>query len=329
MIKKFPKIYGFKSNGYREGSYRGKIKLHGTNGAIAIVNGVVNAQSRERVLSERDDNAGFCEWVNSKKLSLDKNVVIFGEWCGPGIQKGVAINKIPHKIFAVFCVYLTDEQHFIYDPDELTSMLSAMIANDFIVLPWQTEDYLITSVSPKNEVATNAALSIDKINALVDECDKEDPWVKQQYGISGVGEGFVFYPTFIQETDVLFPTLLERVNPQIGLPTHLFEEYVFKVKGKEHRGHKKAASATKVNFSGIEEFLDTVLPQCRLEQGLAEACNGVRSNENIPAFMKWISNDVLLECKDDFAAISHIPEKAAMQMVTKKALRWYKEGQST
>ena len=29
-------------------------------------------------------------------------MVVYGEWCGPGVEKGMAISALPAKVFAVF-----------------------------------------------------------------------------------------------------------------------------------------------------------------------------------------------------------------------------------
>ena len=43
-------------------TYRAKIKLHGTNGGVVIdPNGKVTAQSRESVLTPKNDNKNFCK----------------------------------------------------------------------------------------------------------------------------------------------------------------------------------------------------------------------------------------------------------------------------
>src|SRR5262249_9780571 len=82
-------------------TYRGKVKLHGTNAAVQISkDGTIGAQSRTNMLTPTADNAGFAKWIESNHsawATIDvggaETMVVFGEWCGPGVQKGVAVNS--------------------------------------------------------------------------------------------------------------------------------------------------------------------------------------------------------------------------------------------
>ena len=54
-------------------------------------------------------HAGFATWVaqNIKYFAYlkgDRNLTIFGEWCGSNIQKGVAVSQIGRKVLAVFAI---------------------------------------------------------------------------------------------------------------------------------------------------------------------------------------------------------------------------------
>jgi hypothetical protein len=139
-FKHFPDIEGFhvavKSGeyfGFPTVHYRGKIKLHGTNAGVRIKDGEVAAQSRTQLITPTSDNAGFAKWVETRKdwfknLAYNcNNVVIFGEWCGPGIMKGTAINQIPHKAFVVFAVIeftgeTDDDAQVVVEPTEIDKL---------------------------------------------------------------------------------------------------------------------------------------------------------------------------------------------------------------
>ena len=99
----------------------------------------------------------------------------------------------------------------------------------------------------------------ETINAMVEEVEKIDPWVKETFGIEGVGEGLVLYP----EID----RLIERAD---------YTQYLFKAKGLKHQSikSKKAVSIDPELVKTIEEFVNLFVTESRLEQGLAEACNG-------------------------------------------------------
>jgi RNA ligase len=105
--------------------FQGTVKLHGTNAGIACdAHGNVWCQSRENIITPQADNAGFAMFVHKYQLYFDslfaeaRNVkvlgdnhtmLIFGEWCGAGIQKKVALTQFP-KMFVVFGVARVDGQ---------------------------------------------------------------------------------------------------------------------------------------------------------------------------------------------------------------------------
>ena len=86
--------------------FEGTVKLHGTNASVCgNKDGDIWAQSRNNIITPENDNAGFAKFVESNKnyfkdiinILLEaypdyQTVVIFGEWCGAGIQKNVGIS---------------------------------------------------------------------------------------------------------------------------------------------------------------------------------------------------------------------------------------------
>lgn len=65
-------------------------KLNGTNSCIIIQEGsIVGCQSRNRIITEEDDNFGFAKWVgkNINELETLGDGYHYGEWAGQGIQK--------------------------------------------------------------------------------------------------------------------------------------------------------------------------------------------------------------------------------------------------
>jgi hypothetical protein len=97
----------------------GTPKLHGTNASVCIrSDGEIWFQSRKNIITIDKDNAGFAVFACHKdkiklwekiskniqsKLDLPDNIdiIIFGEWCGKGIQSGVAISELS-KMFVIF-----------------------------------------------------------------------------------------------------------------------------------------------------------------------------------------------------------------------------------
>lgn len=105
--------------------FRGYVNLHGSNGGVVsdLHEDTIIYQSRERVITPGDDNAGFAAFMSQHddvvghindslvRLFPDKIIkqtAIFGEWCGEGIQKGVAITQLP-KMFVVFALKIIEQ----------------------------------------------------------------------------------------------------------------------------------------------------------------------------------------------------------------------------
>lgn len=116
--------------------FSGTVKLHGTNAAVGVdFNNEIWFQSRENIITPDKDNAGFAMFAYSKNtiwqdiatnvvsewckpgdtfksadsFTYNKDVLIFGEWCGGNIQKGVAITGLP-KMFVIFGIALVDSE---------------------------------------------------------------------------------------------------------------------------------------------------------------------------------------------------------------------------
>lgn len=77
-------------------------KLDGTNAQVCITeHGDILAGSRNKWITEKDDNYGFARWVNGNKDELLKLGPgrHFGEWWGAGIQRRYGLNE---KRFSLF-----------------------------------------------------------------------------------------------------------------------------------------------------------------------------------------------------------------------------------
>jgi hypothetical protein len=70
-------------------------KMDGTNACIIIQDGLIKGvQSRNRLITPENDNAGFANYVQTNRETLITlgDGYHYGEWCGPGIQKN------PHNL---------------------------------------------------------------------------------------------------------------------------------------------------------------------------------------------------------------------------------------
>lgn len=278
--------------------YRGKMKLHGTNAGIRVLNGEVCAQSRTQLITPLADNAGFARWVESCKdfwRGVGTDCVVFGEWCGPGIMKGTAINQIPKKIFAVFAIFVGEDM--ISDPEKIEEVL-ANRPDDVHILPWEGEAFTIDYCSQASMRATAPSL-----NAVVETVEKCDPWVKKVFGVEGIGEGVVYYP------------ITDKVK--------VFSDFAFKAKGEEHRvvKAKEAVQVAPEVAKGINDFVSMFVTEPRMEQGLA-AIGGHPLMPKVGEFLKWEMADIAKESVVELEAAGLTWDKV-QKAVLAACREWY------
>lgn len=302
-------------------SYKAKIKLHGTNAGIQIhEGGTVVAQGRNRVLggeSKKDDNMGFGKWVMQTRdywskqiLSNCSSITVYGEWCGQGIQHGCSISLVPKKMFCVFALHFnfknTDEPNLSIDPVMIRSYLSELdgAPEGLHIIPWFPGGDIVLDYSDPVQLQE----SCDLINELVLEVEKCDPFVKETFGVEGMGEGLVYYP----------------VN--FGYRRCDVASYMFKAKGEKHRTvkTKKAASIDPVHAKNVADFVELVVSEARLEQGLQEVCGGEADIKKTGDFLKWVGQDVHKECQVELDAAC-LSWKDVGKGISKRAALWFKE----
>lgn len=343
-IRKFMLAYPDNLNGNPVVTYRSKVKLHGSNCAVQIhMDGSVICQSRTSILTPEDDYAGFAKWVKSNEDAWRKtvavhsmftgdekpdhylNVIFYGEWIGPGVQKGVAVSEIPKKSFAIFAMRFLDkdglplEDNLIIEPARI-EMYNVQNIPDTYVLPWYSDPLEIGWTASDEVLEVEAAL----INQWVSSIEANDPWVEDNFGVKGTGEGLVFYPVSKEH--------LGATN---------FNNLVFKAKGEKHRV-VKAKAAVQVSAdvaANADQFVAMVLTEARLEQG-ARAIQGEHKHEEkldclwcitpdikfelkrVGEFIKWITADVQKETKDEMEAAGLTWEQVNKPLTT-FARTWY------
>lgn len=323
-FKHFPDIEGFhvavKSGeyfGFPTVHYRGKIKLHGTNAGVRIKDGEVVAQSRTQLITPTSDNAGFAKWVETRKDWFknlpygdrvgSSNIAIFGEWCGPGIMKGTAINQIPHKAFCVFAVMgfvgaTDDDAVVLVEPTEIEKLFVNK-PEDVYVLPWCCEP-LRVEFGNREQLQGVA----DHLNKYVEEIEPCDPWVKATFGVEGTAEGAVYYPVEAGKTTIR---------------RKWFSDFVFKAKGEKHKvvKTKQAVQVDPAVAKSIDEFVTLFVTEPRLEQGLTNT--GPADMKNTGAFLKWFCQDVQKESTTELEA-SNLTWDQVAKAVQIAAREWYK-----
>lgn len=295
---------------------RGKIKLHGTNAAIRFApDGSWTAQSRNRILTADYDNAGFYAWVDANVSNGNLNVLkylagcaqkiitVYGEWCGSNIQTNVALTGLPNFL-AVFA-FDYEGDLTIFEPSWINRLVGQI--PDVYILPWHTESLV---VDPFGGDATQAA--IDAMNKYVYAIEEVDPWVEENFGVRGPGEGLVFYEI-----------------PKVGNCAWKFSEIplkLFKAKGEDFRT-VKSRNPVQMRVShatGVQDFVEMVVTPARLRQGVQEGASGELDIRQTGPFLKWIANDIIKECGPEMEE-SGLVWKDVAQVINSRAMQFWRE----
>jgi hypothetical protein len=275
--------------------FEGTVKLHGTNSAVCLSpTGEMWFQSRENIITPEKDNAGFAMFATANSDAFNdilvdvsrgdpRTAVVFGEWCGQGIQKGVAISELP-KMFVIFGIALVDDDGTkIYLTREQVE--------------WVCEDnkkYLGSQIKciyhfPTYEMIIdfeNPHESQNHLNEITEAVEAECP-VGKALGVSGVGEGVVWH-------------CVEEGWEDSG--------YWFKVKGDKHSKSKVTTLATVdvERINNIKELADRLAHNGRLEQMHQQVFDTLNGGETdmtkMGDFIKAVMADVFKEDIDIIAA---------------------------
>ena len=278
-------------------TYRAKVKLDGTNAAIRVrADGTWTAQSRSRDIVPGDDNYGFAKWAEGRDFGRLANragdVVLYGEWCGKGIQKRTAVATLD-PMWCVFGMRLPRDGGLVASPD----MLADVVPVGVHVLPWWGP---AVEINFDDDAQTDIGLAI--VNSLVEEVERCDPWVRSQFMVEGMGEGLVFYPwfDFLAEKDV---------------------ELMLKAKGEKHT-QVRPAKREPVASETLVAFVAQFVTEARCEQALQEGCAGVAEMSQTGNFLKWINQDILAESETELEA-SAMKWKDVQSAVTRTAKQWW------
>ena len=288
-------------------TFIGTVKLHGTNAAIVSRPGSISYQSRERVLTVEQDNAGFLNHMTQHPdavvdvlesiaaladADLTKDTIaVYGEWCGGNIQQGVAITGLP-KMFVIFAIKVNGEWinrpiPFVEDKD--ASIYTIEVFGDFHI----TIDF------EQPETSQNILAS------MTERVEARCP-VGAFFGKEGVGEGIVWRCMSDPTSDLWF-----------------------KVKGEKHSASKvKTLAPVDVEaVENIREFVSKTVTEARLEQGLQNLINEQSKPfdmTSISDFIRWVYGDIVKE-ESDTAVASGIDPKKIGGLIAQSAKRWYVE----
>ena len=283
-------------NPYPTLKFIGTVKLHGTNAAIVkYKDGHYEFQSRERVLALGDDNSAFMLNLSKKNyqqlfdgIEFDDHCAIYGEWCGQGIQAGVAISKLP-KMFVIFAVRIDN----VYQ--DLGKYLHIHNNEENIYNIRQFEHYHL-DIDFNNPEDVNNTL-VDFTTAVEAQCP-----VGKHFGVEGVGEGIVW--EYTDDT----------------------KRYIFKVKGEKHQSSKikKLVSVDVEQIKGLKEFASYAVTESRLNQGVdkLKELNKPIDMTSTGEFLRWIVTDIIKEEQDTIVE-NQIDPKKVNGFISSVARQWW------
>jgi hypothetical protein len=299
--------------------YEGTVKLHGTNASVCgNKEGSIWVQSRNNIITIENDNAGFAFFVEKHKdyfeemidsllntFSNAESIAIFGEFCGEGIQKGIALSKLP-KMFVIFGIKIIhfEDQKYLnkwLDSNYVHNIMEKLDTTDINIYSIkQFETYKVDIDFNKPELIQN------KLIELTELVETECP-VGKAFGESGIGEGIVWKPVD------------ENYNNS---------GFWFKVKGEKHSVSKvkKLASVDIEKVNSINEFVEKVVTENRLNQGLdyLKEQNLEIDIKNTGTFLKWLTSDVFKEEMDTLIG-SGLEPKNVGGAISTKARKWFME----
>jgi hypothetical protein len=282
-------------------SFSGTVKLHGTHSDLVIYSDdTIRIQSRNRLsLDTVHDNYGvaasilplrtetlelrnrfrerFLELNPGEEIDDGFPLIIAGEWIGPGVQKSVAIEKLPKKYFVILSISINNA----WLPNEGYGDIS----NESV------EIYNISRGGTFSEIldVNDTEAFMERAMALTLAVEKECPFAKS-FGLSGVGEGIVW---------------------KAAHPLGSSSRFWMKTKGPLHRvvdrdSLKKAVAARGDNKTKAKAFAEAATTVQRLEQAwdyLVEM-EIARNKKGLGDFMRWLNNDIEVEEKKEIADLN-------------------------
>ncbi len=295
--------------------YGGKVKLHGTNGAVRIYNGRVTAQKRTADITVEDDNFEFAEWVAStadawatkNEAFTDDVVVVYGEWAGKDIQERSidAVEQVEPRQYFVFGVMAG--RMYNAEPSSISRYVPDIPHVN--VIPW-----LLDPKDPRMTVnfsrETTLTPFVEHVNETVARVDVEDPYIFSLFGIKGPGEGVVMVPISVDGEDVTWAQ---------------FSGLIFKAKSARHRGDTTNCPPCRITEpppKRIEDFVEQFVTEARCAQGVHEACGGVVEKPRLNAFYRWVKDDVREESETEIRAMN-VEWRVVSKDVCKAAIQWY------
>jgi hypothetical protein len=310
--------------------FTGTIKLHGTNCAVCYSNKTgMYCQSRNNIITLTKDNQGFCFFVEknkkqfemffqilAQKYNIDTDIYtisIYGEWCGEGIQKGVALTKLP-KCFCIFDCKVsnsTDKEFRSYWLD--VSFKENIKENNTCIIASSTDKiyniYDFETFKIKINI-DNYSDSQQKLTEFTEYVEKCCPFSKK-LGVEGIGEGIVW-----------------RHSYDNG------QRWIFKTKGEEHKITKEKVliPIDTEKVENIKEFVENTCTKNRFEQAIdhiykinpdSPLYQQTPKTKDIQVIINWMRDDIIKE-EMDTILINNFTTRDIISEISKKVVTMFK-----
>lgn len=306
---------------YPKLTFKGTIKIHGTNGCVAQeeATGPIYTFSRNRKLTLTSDNMGFAFFIqrendlwNNFFFTLRKlfnlhdktTICVYGELAGENIQKNVAISNLPKSFFIfqiLFVDHLSNKESW-FDDFKALNLKDMLPQNVYFIDQFPTYEIEIDFDMP----GASQNKLVELTNAVEECCP-----VAAAFGHKGIGEGIVW---------ALKTSSLPSEHKRFAQKTW------FKVKGEKHSVSNVTtlAEIDDTKLTSSRDFINRVITEARLEQiwqKLAEL-NIEQSIKSTGTFLKMFSEDVLKEELDTLIASGLEPKDVNKELST-QARQWF------
>lgn len=275
--------------------FTGTVKLHGTNAAIVLdrIQDIIYFQSRENIITPLKDNAGCATYLASIEHNLEllfsdipgDVVVVYGEWAGQSIQKGVGISQLP-KAFYIFDIKVDGK----WLDEETVGCYNFERHRIYNIYNFPTYKVTIDFNHPE--------LSQNTLVELTDKIEKECPVAKALGIDNGVGEGIVWRGG----------GHMMKVKGE--------EHSASKV--------KTLASVDIEKVQGILDFVQQTVTESRCQQMLDKLKEGGREvdQKDTGDFLKLVREDILAEELDTLVG-NGLEVKDLNGPLSKAARNWF------
>lgn len=285
-----------------EVEFTGTVKIHGTNCSICYSNKTgIYCQSRNNVINLTYDNQGFCMFIEKNKSEFESyfkliterynidldiyTLSLYGEWCGEGIQKGVAVSKLP-KCFCIFDCKVSNLSDSEFKSYWLDVSLKNTDGNCVIAKPsdriYNIYDFQTFCIKINLDSYQDSQKQLEEYTLQVEKCC---PFAKA-LGVEGIGEGIVWRYWYNNNN-----------------------RWIFKTKGDEHKVTKEKVlvSVDIEKVENIKQFVENTCTINRFEQAIdhiykinpdSPQFGNTPSMKDCKVIIDWIRNDIVKEETD-------------------------------